>query len=493
MDAAKAEESKPGDNHDALQGSVASTFEPGSSVRVFGLEEAAELNGQVAKVVQLAPEKEKNRYDVQLYASNEIKSVPAANLQLLTVKEEVSIWRDVLSGGEVTATEARPALMQLEKLQVTVDVLARTRIGKVVNDTFKRLADNDEVASMAKQLVTKWKTMFNQSKAGNQKQASASPASGSGPTAAEKSGTSKGLDSKADTSSSPQKRPRSLEAAQASPSTVKKDARSPAKSAKTMAFDSQAATSTKEVSPQKRPRSQESAQASASAPEQDVCPPELIGMDPQISNFLKDKTHICEFLRKHPSAMQNINAETVAYLSTNLQKAWDTQVLKGEDETSGSQVTVSNLPDEVSEQDIVNLFADAGIGSVQVNMPRESRNLKSCGVAWVGVSSPELAKNAAEKLNGSEVLQQKVVVEWLEDSNSAPKSEAADEPPRISWKANHELWREVVFVKEESIDEFKLRMDRGMSDQMPKMPAQAQEGFQAAAGAECAQEAKSCL
>eukprot|EP00930_Biecheleria_cincta_P048220 TRINITY_DN33571_c0_g1_i1.p1 TRINITY_DN33571_c0_g1~~TRINITY_DN33571_c0_g1_i1.p1 ORF type:complete len:504 (-),score=115.95 TRINITY_DN33571_c0_g1_i1:19-1530(-) len=493
MDVAKAEDSKLGDKSNAPQGSRSSQFECGSSVRVSGLEgeEAAKLNGQVAKVIRLAAEKD--RYDVQSYTNNEIKSVPAVNLQLLTVIEEVNIWRDMLSGSEVTAIEARPALLQLGKLQITVDVLAKTRIGKVVNDTFKRLPGNDEVANMAKQLVTKWKTMFNQSKAGKEKQSNASPASDPGPTTAAKSGTSSGLDSKAGASTktaSPQKRPRSLEVAQASPSTSEQDAHSPAKCGKSKGLDSQVSTSVKEGSPRKRPRPMETAQAPASATEQDACPPELIHMDPQVRNFLKGKPHICEFLTKHPSAMQNINADTVQYLYTNLQKAWDTEVLKGEDATSGSQLTVSNLPDEATEQEVANLFSDAGMGPVQVNLPRESRNLKSCGVAWVGVSSPELAKTAVERLNGSEILQQKVVVEWLEDADSARKPEADEEPPRISWKANHELWREVVFLKDESIEEFKTRMDRGMPDQMPKMPANANEGFQAAAGAERAQEAK---
>lgn len=453
MDVAKAADSKPGDNDNA---SVKSPFEPGSTVRLSGLTEAPQPNGQVAKVIRLAAEKD--RYDVQSYASNEeIKSVPAVNLQPLTVIEEVSIWRDLLSGGEVAAADARPALLRLEQLQVTVEILAKTRIGKVVNDFFKRLTDNGEVASLAKQLVTKWKTMFNQSKP-KEKQSTVAP--------------------------SPQKRPRSHESAQASTPTKEKVASSPAKSgASKVRLSTEAASP-----PQKRPRSVETAQAAAPPPEKDAGPPELGAMDPQIASLLKEKPHIHEFLKKHPSVLQNISADTIAYLTTNLQKAWDTQVLKGEDSTSGSQVTVSNLPVEATEQEVANLFADAGIGLVQVNLPRESRNQTPCGVAWVGVSSPEVAKTAVERLHGGVILQQKVVVEWLEDTHSAAPTPEADvtEPPRLSWKSNHELWREVVFLKDESIEEFKLRMDRGMSDQTPKMPA---EGFRAAAGAERAKEA----
>lgn len=451
MDVAQAADSKPGDNDNA---SVKSLLEPGNSVRLSDLTEAPLLNGQVAKVLCLAAEKD--RYDVQSYASNEeIKSVPAVNLQLLTVIEEVSIWRDLLSGGEVSVAEAQPALLRLEQLQITVEILAKTRIGKVVNDFFKRLTDNGEVASMAKQLVTKWKTMFNQSKP-KEKQSTVAP--------------------------SPQKRPRSHETAQASTPTREKVASSPAKSGRSKACPAaQAGTSTEEAaSLQKRPRPEKTAQ--------DAGPPELGAMDPQIASLLKEKPHIHEFLKKHPSVLQNISADTIAYLTTNLQKAWDTQVLKGGDSTSGSQVTVSNLPIGATEEEVAKLFADAGLGLVQVNLPRESRNQTPCGVAWVGVSSPEVAKTAMERLNGSAVLQQKVVVDWLEDTHSAvPTPEASlTEPARLSWKSNHELWREVVFLKDESIEEFKLRMERGMSIHTPKTPA---EGFRAAAGAERVKEA----
>ncbi|CAE8614496.1 unnamed protein product, partial [Polarella glacialis] len=92
-------------------------------------------------------------------------AVQPVNLVALSLLDEVVLWRDRLSQPKVTATDARRALQRLEELQINGEVLARTVVGKVVNEASKKFAEQPDITSIARQLVARWRAIFQHEKA----------------------------------------------------------------------------------------------------------------------------------------------------------------------------------------------------------------------------------------------------------------------------------------------------------------------------------------
>ncbi|CAE8719932.1 unnamed protein product, partial [Polarella glacialis] len=146
-----------------------------------------------------------------------------------------------------------------------------------------------------------------------------------------------------------------------------------------------------------------------------------------------------------------------------------------------------------------------------VSLPRESRRKRSCGVAFVVLGSREDARRAIQRLQGSALLGYPIIVEPVDGDVSPfyqsdgaatdavhPQDAAGEAQPggsrRISWKVDDELWDVAMFDKNESVEEFKSRMEaKKAGDSAPDggggVP-KAHARFQAAASAERADERK---
>eukprot|EP00927_Polykrikos_kofoidii_P054361 TRINITY_DN48788_c0_g1_i1.p1 TRINITY_DN48788_c0_g1~~TRINITY_DN48788_c0_g1_i1.p1 ORF type:complete len:800 (+),score=147.02 TRINITY_DN48788_c0_g1_i1:215-2614(+) len=163
LDADEDEVSLPGPPSSPLPRAEAETapaFQLGAVVRLTGLQGATYLNGEVGTVLQAIPGSD--RFEVILRKGGQMKAVRLANIEPLGVLEEAFLWARELSRLEVRASEARPTLRRLEKLRVTVDILKKTGVAKVVKDAAKRLAANEDVAETARHLVKRWRDMFYQ-------------------------------------------------------------------------------------------------------------------------------------------------------------------------------------------------------------------------------------------------------------------------------------------------------------------------------------------
>lgn len=141
------------------------TLDVGWLVRIIGLEKAPQWNGQVGSVKGFLIERQ--RYEVELLGSKDIKMVQARNLEQLPILEEVGIWCKLLeqSNGDAEEPLVLRQLERLEEINMTVDLLVQTKVGKAMNEFAKRVSnDKPTAANKARQLVAKWKGEYNRSK-----------------------------------------------------------------------------------------------------------------------------------------------------------------------------------------------------------------------------------------------------------------------------------------------------------------------------------------
>lgn len=148
----------------------------GAAVRLERLQGAAHLNGHFARVLRFVPDK--GRVEVALLQTGDVKSVQALNLTRLPVLEEVAVWRDHIARADMAPAETLPAIYRLRVMPVDVEVLQKTRAGKAVNEMVKRHAEHEDVSAQGKQLVKKWRDMYQREKAKSEVSAQGSDASG---------------------------------------------------------------------------------------------------------------------------------------------------------------------------------------------------------------------------------------------------------------------------------------------------------------------------
>ena len=133
--------------------------EVGWLVRINGLANAKELNGQVALICGFITEKQ--RYEVELLESKEKKSIQGRNLAELAPLEEVKFCCQLLERVNGISSEELllRQLERLEEIHITPEILFETKVGKSMNDFSKRLStDKPQAATKARQLWSKWKS-----------------------------------------------------------------------------------------------------------------------------------------------------------------------------------------------------------------------------------------------------------------------------------------------------------------------------------------------
>lgn len=232
-------------------------------------------------------------------------------------------------------------------------------------------------------------------------------------------------------------------------------------------------------------------------PGQEALLPELSRLDPRITKVLMERPVILEFLRKHRSVMSNMNAQTIAFLVRNLRNSKDTQeeesMADDEDDGGTCTVTVSNLHPEATEDDVSDMLSGAGLYPVEVNLPRESRRQRSCGVAFAVLPTREAARSAVRELQGAVVRGRAVRIEPADGANLAARPTAGDRGARrIKWKQEEELWDVALFDKTESVLDFRERVSSSSSrpPELHEVQADASARFQAAARKEHEEERK---
>ena len=144
--------------------------EVGWLVRINGLANATELNGQVALICGFVTQKQ--RYEVELLESKEKKSIQARNLAELAPLEEVKLCCQLLE--KVNGISSEELLLRqlerLEEIHITPEILFETKVGKSMNDFSKRLStDKPQAAAKARQLWTKWLSDWKRAKEEDQK------------------------------------------------------------------------------------------------------------------------------------------------------------------------------------------------------------------------------------------------------------------------------------------------------------------------------------
>lgn len=560
-----------------------------------------------------------------MHKDGSAKSLQPANVSLLPLLEEVQLWRDELQNPGVSGDEALAALRRLSALEITVEVLMATRVGKAVNEVAKRFAGLELVAVLGKKLVKAWREMFQREQAMERlRELRAAGSEQSGPSQTTAAGAATGVQAasleSAEAASDPQqaadaatvaaaastaraasaapasnptsvdgatpaaKRPRlsSVEPPEAARVEKPQAVTAAAGAASPVAAASVAATfaattpgpssaailsevdaslqvpvivaTTTEATPTavpeapatprvKAPHAGAAALAGAAvaspsaatngavsgaadgvddpaltsetatpagatptslvseatardAPDRAEIAasilPELAQLDPRIAKVLMQRPAILEFLSKHRSVMQNMNAESIAFLTRNLRNSKDTQ--EEEDEEDGCQtctVTVSNLHPEVCEADVSQIFTASGLYPVEVSLPRESRRQRSCCVALVALPSREDARGAVRDLQGAVIRGRPVRIEAADGDTTEGRGANNGKRRGIQWRQDDELWDVALFERTESIVEFRDRIESSAAPVTVLQPtAEASQRFQAAAKSERAEERK---
>jgi len=232
------------------------------------------------------------------------------------------------------------------------------------------------------------------------------------------------------------------------------------------------------------------------------CPPELAQLDPRITDMLVKNPSILNFLAKHRSVMQNLNADNLKFLTRNLRNLRSTQAdsMFDEMEVAARTVMVSNLHPEATEDDISTLFDGYGVSRSEVSLPRESRKRRSCCVATVVLPTRDTALEVIRELQGVLVRGRQIRVESAAGAGGSPRMgyngdlaqqraggdcvvTSGVDGRRIKWKQNEDLWRVVLFDRGESVVDFGRRLESASAIQPP--PAPADDGAAGAAAGGC--------
>jgi len=197
------------------------------------------------------------------------------------------------------------------------------------------------------------------------------------------------------------------------------------------------------------------AQAPEAAQLTEVHRSELSALNPMYADMLQKNPMILDFLLKHPSVMKNLNADNVKFLTRNIMRSFknskqqDEALSRRTESSSVRAITITNLPAEATESDIVSLLSKAGLGAADVSIARESRYRRSTGVAFAMLSSRQLARRAVADLTSATVHGQRIQVE-----HAGGTAEGRRAGRRIAWKDDDELWDVALFDKTESVVDF---------------------------------------
>lgn len=543
-------------------------FPRDAAVRLVELVNASHLNGQLALVLRFLPEK--LRYEVALHPGGEKKALKPENMEALPLLEEVTLLRNRLAGPGVAASVARPALLRLEALSVTSDVLVQTKVGKVVNLVSRTLAGFDDIAEIGRRLVCRWRDMYRQEHVAETGRTGAAVYSAAPATAASAAAAAGVPSPRSGTRASAQATPAAsttrgaARSGSAAPTPQREQkrarlARTPTAAAAVeeprlgaAATEPAAAPAAVRVelvpvppeapsqapsgppseglrrpppevlppaeAPQGGPRGrsgasavlaegapagaagrpparggqQQRVQAQVLAPAQEApsesplswmeqvdafpesdpapppkdCPQELAHLEPAYVQVLMNNPKVLDFLSKHPSIMKNLTADNIKFLIRNVMKSCrngrqtqDEATLQEAGSAAGRAVTITNLPVEATESDVVSLFAKAGLGPVEVSLARESRYRRSCGVAFAMLSSRQAVEEALSgTLRGAVVHGHRVRVEPAGGTTSSTPSRDQGRGRRIAWKDDDELWDVAIYDRWESVLDFRERV-----------------------------------
>lgn len=204
---------------------------------------------------------------------------------------------------------------------------------------------------------------------------------------------------------------------------------------------------------------------------------------------------LLDFILKHPSMLQNLNEDNVKFLRRNFMRSQRNPKPTQEEATSqqarsatGRAIILSNLPIEATEADVNLLLTKAGLAPVEVNLARESRYRRSCGVAYAVLASKQAAKEAVVKMQTYTINGHVIRVE-------CPGGASAQERGgrRIVWKDDEELWDVAIFDKFESVLTFgeKCRNNATPAPAPQQEASASQVGPAAAPASEAAMAAES--
>ena len=93
---------------------------------------------------------------------------------------------------------------------------------------------------------------------------------------------------------------------------------------------------------------------------------------------------------------------------------------KGGGNATGCTVTIANLDEQTTEDDIVQFLADADLTAEKIDLPRESKRRRPCGSALVVLPSDEQAKLAVQFLHGLKLKDSEVAVQAVDAGLGRP-------------------------------------------------------------------------
>lgn len=222
--------------------------------------------------------------------------------------------------------------------------------------------------------------------------------------------------------------------------------------------------------------------------------PELAHLDPRIAKAIVSNPKIADFLSKHQSVFQNLNSDSLAFLARHLEHAKGSakdESSQEEVEAASRTVLVRNVSPEASESQVKMMFDCSGFHAESVTLPRESRRQRTCGVAYVLLASREAASRAVQEMQHAQLCGKLITLELANSAQPRPAvtmTDGSEDPPRhVAWLDDTSLWEVALFDRQESVVEFRGRLQGGTST----LPAQGpidHERFQEATRREHAEE-----
>ena len=132
-------------------------FEMESALKLVGLKSAAHLNGKACYAHRF--NSVTRRYEVKLMEFNEIKSVQPFNLEPLPIMDGVAAWVKFLQRDDLGESEGMVALRQLDRVNITIEMLQQTKVAKIVKAFSARFSEST-VGATAQRLFAKWRAYF---------------------------------------------------------------------------------------------------------------------------------------------------------------------------------------------------------------------------------------------------------------------------------------------------------------------------------------------